>query len=90
VGRRCLHTRLDTTRMPEHFVKISLANNCTQTGPVTIEWSTTEDTTEYTVANQLTSTDADDIKGFSGVNLKTRINAACTRPRGCLEFVQEN
>jgi hypothetical protein len=52
--------------------------NCTQTGPVTIEWSTTEDTTEYTVANQLTSTDADNIKGFSGVDLKTRINAACT------------
>ena len=52
--------------------------NCTQTGPLTIEWSTTEDTTEYTVANQLTSTDADNIKGFSGVDLKTRINAACT------------
>ncbi len=38
--------------------------NCTQSGPLTIEWSTTEDTTEYTVANQLTSTDADNIKGF--------------------------
>ena len=33
---------------------------------------------EYTVANQLTSNDADNIKGFSGVDLKTRINAACT------------
>ena len=52
--------------------------DCTRSGPLTIEWSTTEDTTEYTVANQLTSTDADNIKGFSGVDLKTRINAACT------------
>ncbi len=52
--------------------------NCTQSGPVTIEWTTTEDTTEYTVANQLTSTDADNIKGFSGVDLRTRINNACT------------
>lgn len=52
--------------------------DCTRSGPLTIEWSTTEDTTEYTVTNQLTSTDADNIKGFSGVDLKTRINAACT------------
>ena len=52
--------------------------NCTQSGPVTIEWTTTEDTTEYTVNNQLTSTDADNIKGFSGVDLRTRINNACT------------
>ena len=52
--------------------------NCTQSGPLTIEWSTAEDTTEYTVTNQLSSTDADNIKGFSGVDLKTRINAACT------------
>jgi hypothetical protein len=52
--------------------------NCTQSGPLTIEWSTTEDTTEYTTTNQLTSTDADNIKGFSGVDLKTRIGAACT------------
>ena len=52
--------------------------DCTRSGPLTIEWSTTEDTVEYTVANQLTSTDADNIKGFSGVDLKTRINAACT------------
>ena len=52
--------------------------NCTQSGPLTIEWSTTEDNTEYTVTNQLSSTDADNIKGFSGVDLKTRINAACT------------
>ena len=51
--------------------------DCTRSGPITIEWSTTEDTTEYTVANQLTSTDADNIKGFSGVDLKTRINNAC-------------
>jgi hypothetical protein len=36
------------------------------------------DTTEYTTTNQLTSTDADNIKGFSGVDLKTRISAACT------------
>ena len=52
--------------------------NCTQSGPLTIEWSTLEDSTEYTTTNQLTSTDADNIKGFSGVDLKTRINAACT------------
>ena len=51
--------------------------DCTRSGPITIEWSTTEDTTEYTVASQLTSTDADNIKGFSGVDLKTRINGAC-------------
>jgi hypothetical protein len=43
---------------------------------LTIEWSTTEDTTKYTAANQLTSTDAENIKGFAGVDLKTRINAA--------------
>jgi hypothetical protein len=55
--------------------------DCTRSGPITIEWSTTEDTTEYTVANQLTSTDADNIKGFSGVDLKTRINNACTPSR---------
>ncbi len=47
-------------------------------GPLTTEWSTTEDATEYTTANQLTWTDADNIKGFSGVDLKTRINAGCT------------
>ena len=29
--------------------------NCTQSGPLTIEWSTTEDTTEYITTNQLTS-----------------------------------
>ena len=52
--------------------------NCTQSGPLTIEWSTVEDTTEYVTTNQLTSSDADNIKGFSGVDLKTRINAACT------------
>ena len=52
--------------------------NCTQSGPLTIEWSTTEDTVEYVTTNQLTSTDADNIKGFSGVDLKTRIAAACT------------
>ena len=52
--------------------------NCTQSGPLTIEWSTVEDTTEYITTNQLTSSDADNIKGFSGVDLKTRINAACT------------
>ena len=44
--------------------------NCTQSGPLTIEWSTVEDTTEYTVTNQLTSADTDNIKGFSGVDLK--------------------
>ena len=52
--------------------------NCTQSGPITIEWSTVEDTTEYTNVNQLISADSDNIKGFSGVDLKTRINAACT------------
>ena len=52
--------------------------NCTQSGPLTIEWSTVEDTSEFVTTNQLTSTDADNIKGFSGVDLKTRINAACT------------
>jgi hypothetical protein len=52
--------------------------NCTQSGPATIEWSTIEDNTEYVTTNQLTSTDADNIKGFSGVDLKTRIAAACT------------
>jgi hypothetical protein len=52
--------------------------NCTQSGPLTIEWSTQEDATEFVTTNQLTSTDADNIKGFSGVDLKTRIAAACT------------
>jgi len=52
--------------------------NCTKSGPLVIEWVTLEDSTEYTTTNLLTSTDADNIKGFSGVDLKTRINAACT------------
>jgi hypothetical protein len=45
--------------------------NCTQPGPITIEWSTVEDTTEYTTVNQLTPADTDNIKGFSSVDLKT-------------------
>ena len=52
--------------------------NCTQSGPLTIEWATVEDTSEFVTTNQLTSTDADNIKGFSGVDLKTRIAASCT------------
>jgi hypothetical protein len=36
--------------------------NCTQTGPSVIEWSTTEDTSENTVANQSISSDADNIQ----------------------------
>jgi hypothetical protein len=47
-----------------------------RSGPITTEWSITEDQTEYTVSHQLTSTNADNIKGFSGVELKTRINHA--------------
>jgi hypothetical protein len=31
--------------------------NWTQSGPSTIEWSTTEDTTEYTVANHISVVD---------------------------------
>ena len=50
-----------------------IIDNCTQSEPVsTILWSTTG----YTMANNLASTDADDIQGFSGVDLK--INNACT------------
>ncbi len=48
--------------------------SCTQSGPLTIEWSTVDDTPEYTVTNQLTRA-TDNIKKFSGVELKTRINA---------------
>ena len=39
--------------------------NCTQSGPLTIEWSAQEDATEYLTTNQLTSTDADNIKGYA-------------------------
>ncbi len=43
-----------------------------------LEWSTTEDTTDYTVANQPTSSDVENIEGFSGVDLKPHISNECT------------